>query len=133
MSLLDNLDKERPITPKILKSKGFTKGPWGSPDGHTKPKSRYSRPKAIWNPEHMMWEKITDRYQIFYFPDNFEGYVNINRKGIKNHAGWLMGATYSMPATSGWFAYKVSDEEDFFVALKTIINQLKEMDRGIIR
>ena len=124
MSLLDKLDKERPITQKILKSKGFTKGSWGSPDGYIEPKSKYSRPKAKWNPEHMMWEKVTSDYQIFYFPDNFEGYVNINRKDIKNHAGWLMGATYSMPATSGWIAYKVSDEEDFFVALKTIKDEL---------
>ena len=80
----------------------------------------------------MIWEKISDRYQIFYFPDNFEGYVNIKRKDIENHAGWMLGALYSMPATSGWFAYKVEDEADFEVALKTIINQLKEMDRGII-
>ena len=39
-------------------------------DGWTKPKSRYSRPRAKWNPEHMMWEKVTSKYQIFYFPNN---------------------------------------------------------------
>jgi hypothetical protein len=38
-----------------------------------------------------------------------------------------------MPATSGWFAYKVEDEADFEVALNTIINQLKEEDYEFIR
>lgn len=127
------LDIGHKIDSNILKRKKFTKGPWGSPDWWAESKSKYGRRRrARWNPEHMMWEKITDRYQIFYFPDNFEGYVNINRKDIENHAGWMLGALYSMPATSGWFAYKVEDEADFEVALKTIINQLKEMDRGII-
>lgn len=123
MSLLDS---EHKITRNILKKKGFIQGPWGSPDGWIEPKSRYSRRKAKWNPEHKMWEKVTSDYQIFYFPDNFEGYVNINRKDIKNHAGWVMGSLHSMPATSGWFAYKVEDEADFEVALSTIIKQLKE-------
>jgi hypothetical protein len=127
------LDIGHKIDSNILKRKKFTKGPWGSPDGWTKPKSRYSRPRAKWNPEHMMWEKVTSKYQIFYFPNNFEGYVNINRKDIKNHAGWMLGSLHSMPATSGWFAYKVEDEEDFEVALSTIINQLKEEDYGVIR
>lgn len=123
MSLLDIGNK---ITPATLRKHKFSKGSWGPPDGWIESESRYSRPKAVWNPEHMMWENVEENHCIFYFPDIFKGYVNINRNDIKNHAGWMLGSCRWDNATSGWIAYKVEDEADFEVALHTILKQLEE-------
>lgn len=125
MSLLDIENKIKPAT---LRKHKFSKGSWGAPDGWIEPESRYSRRKAVWNPEHMMWEKMEENYCIFYFPDIFEGYVNINRKDIRNHAGWMLGSCNWDSLTSGWIAYKVEDEADFEVALHTILKQLEEKE-----
>ena len=117
------------ITETFLKNKKFKRSPWGSPDKikHNDVKknkgTHYGRPKCFWNSERYMWEKFYKNYYVYYFPKNFEGYVNIRRSEINNHAGWMV-AQRNWDSWNEWVCIKIEDEADFELALNEIRKQL---------
>lgn len=115
------------ITETFLKNKRFKRSPWGSPDeikyNDVKKNKFYNRSKCSWNPERYMWEKFYKNYYVYYFPENFEGYVNIRRSEINNHAGWMV-AQRNWDSWNEWVCIKVEDEADFELALSEIRKQL---------
>jgi hypothetical protein len=84
MSILD--EKLNPITEEALKKLGFEKQPWGSPDYYSaessdiRRKRSYSRDvrRVGWRPSKYMWVIDTPAMTAYYFPEKFEGYVNIH-------------------------------------------------------
>lgn len=105
MSILNQFDNG--ISNRFLKSKKFIKGSWGSPD-------YYTERTPHWNKEHQMYERYFENYYIYYFPEGFEGYVNIDRKNIQNHAGYIIAAS---KCYGDYKIIKVNDEADFNIAL----------------
>jgi hypothetical protein len=83
MSILD--EKLNPITEEALKKLGFEKQPWGSPDYYSTESSDISKRRIYlrderrvgWRPTKYMWVIDTPAMTAYYFPEKFEGYVNI--------------------------------------------------------
>lgn len=119
MGILNQFDNG--ISDRFLKSKKFIKGAWGSPDYYTerKTKNKFSRSSHIphWNKEHQMYERYFENYYIYYFPESFEGYVNIDRKNIQNHAGYIIATSNYSLCQNDYEIIKVNDEADFNMAL----------------
>ena len=115
------------ITETFLKNKKFKRAPWGSPDeikhNDVKKNKVYDRSKCFWKSEHYMWEKFYKNYYVYYFPEIFEGYVNIRRGEINNHAGWMV-AQRNWDGWNDWVCIKIEDEADFELALNEIRKQL---------
>lgn len=124
MSLLDT---DRKITKEELKKKGFSIGGWGTPDDwkDLKSKSKYTREcrRPIWKNEHKIFEQYFDDYYIYYFPETFTGYVNINRKHIQNHAGYICGINRFNDKDI--ITIKTNDIDDIALAVETIKNYFK--------
>ena len=54
---------------------------------------------------------------IYYFPESFEGYVNIDRKNIQNHAGYIIATSNYSSCHNDYEIIKVNDEVDFNMTL----------------
>jgi hypothetical protein len=83
MSILD--EKLNPITEEALKKLGFEKQPWGSPDYYSTGYSDIRKRRYVkgerrvgWRPSKYMWVIETPAMTAYYFPEKFEGYVNIH-------------------------------------------------------
>ena len=108
------------ISDTFLKTKKFRRGNWGAPNYYTENKKNKNKPNREyrtphWDKEHQIFERFFDNYYIYYFPTYFKGYVNIDRKNIQDHAGYIVGiGVYS----DGYEYVKVNDEADFNMALE---------------
>ena len=85
------------ITHINLLQAGFTKIPWGAPDG------RYKNGNAKWNKEHTCYEyyyEDRDHYGlyvglIYYYPKGFDGYVAPFQGNFKNNGNPKHPAGYA--------------------------------------
>lgn len=120
MGILNQMDG---VSDTFLKTKKFIRGVWGAPDYYTEikiPNREYRIP--YWNKEHQMFERFFDDYYIYYFPTYFKGYVNIDRKNIQDHAGYIIGIGIYR---EDYECIKVNDEADFNMALELFKKRFK--------
>lgn len=87
-SILSEILKK--VTVKDIKKLGFRKSGWGAPRIERKIVNGFRKVKTTWDKNQYFWEyyeRSTDgdyNGLIYYFPDNFEGYVTPFQGNIKD-------------------------------------------------
>lgn len=130
MSILSN-DIGTPITSIKLKETGFLKSGWGSPDDRNK-----RRFLDKWNKSHHFWEYVSSKHDpkgtytvvIWYFPEEFDGYVTSFNYYGKQPAGNVY-ITLDSKLTSNWHeTMKVNDMLDIDTAIGIAVAKINEFN-----
>ena len=131
MSILnDNLNK--PINAKNLRASGFIKQGWGRIDDRSK-----RRFLDKWNKSHHFWEYVSSKHDpkgtytvvIWYFPEEFDGYVTPFNYYGKQPAGSVY-ITLDSKITSNWNEImKVDDMLDIDTAIGVAVAKINEFNK----
>ena len=133
MSLLSN-SIDTPITSTRLEEAGFIKSGWGSPDDRSKRGFL-----DMWNKSHHFWQYVSSKYDpkdiytvvIWYFPEEFDGYVTPFNWHGKRAAGNVYITLDTKFGTSGdWYeTMKVNNMLDIDAAIGIAVAKIKEFNK----
>lgn len=137
-SILSEISKK--VTVKDIKSLGFCKLGWGAPKKvERKIVNGFGKVKAIWDKNQHFWEYYERSDDgdynglIYYFPDNFEGYVTSfqgNFKDPKDPKGYALIIVESAYDTCEKFEQilKIEYVDDLELAKIILKRTIKELE-----